>query len=612
MQSGGELLPSQFHTLYKFVRRSSFCIFACFFSLHAWPTRAQQEAGRFARAYERIDEFIAQHMKQAGTPGMALAITSRDELLRVQTYGLADIKMRRPITPETLFEIGSISKSFTAICLLQLHEAGKLDFQQPVAKYLPWFTVKTKYPPITVHHLLTHTSGLPRDRDDIPSSPFQAAALSERETGYAPGTKWAYSNIGFQTLGYLLEELDGRPSYESVRKRIIEPLGMKSTETSIRQEMRAKLAVGYAPFYDDRPEGASDELVEATYGDYGAGDGAISSTPADLAIYVRALLNRGALLNHGALLSPDALSNHGALPGGRLISEESFQLLTQRTVPTERHGKEFYGYGMDIWQEEGHTLIGHGGGMIGYTSSIKADLDAGLGVVVFLNGPGSPDQVAEFAIKTVRAAQEKRALPPLPAADAKSVVTNAADYAGVYTSAEGKKLAFVAQGARLGLLYEAERVALEKRGKDSFYALDPDFKLFLLRFGREAKKAGENSAGESSQGKVVEVFYGPEWFANDRYKGPRTFDTPKEWRDYVGHYRSYSPWISNLRIAIRKGKLVVLYPSGEAEELMALPSGEFQPGEEPTAERIYFEKVAGGKAVRLSYSGVYLYKTFTP
>jgi CubicO group peptidase (beta-lactamase class C family) len=155
----------------------------------ALPASAQEEAARFARAYERIDALVAQHMRANGTPGVALAVTSREGLLRVETYGYADIKSRRPVTPETLFEIGSISKSFTAICLLQLREEGKIDLQQPVTKYLPWFSVQSRFEPITVHHLLTHTSGLPRDRDDIPSSLFQAAALSERETGYAAGKK---------------------------------------------------------------------------------------------------------------------------------------------------------------------------------------------------------------------------------------------------------------------------------------------------------------------------------------------------------------------------------------------------------------------------------------
>lgn len=564
-------------------------ILVSIFLLNAAPAQAQEEAGRFARAYERIDAFAAQHMKEKGTPGVALAITSRERLLRVQTYGVADIKTRQPVTPDTLFEIGSISKSFTAICLLQLREAGKIDLQQPVTKYLPWFSIQSKYEPITVHHLLTHTSGLPRDRDDIPSSPFQAAALSERETGYAPGKKYAYSNIGFQTLGYMLGEIEGQPSYDVVRRRIIEPLGMKATETSIRQEMRAKMATGYEPFYDDRPENAADGVTEATYGDYGAGDGAIASTPADLATYVRMLLNRG------------------AGPRGRILSEESFGLLTERAIPTNSAGTTFYGYGMRIWQMDGHSMVGHDGGMLGYTSSIKADMDAGLGVVVFFNGPGDPGEVAEFALRAARAAHEKGELPTLPVPDAKTRVPDAGEYTGIYSSAQGKKLEFVAHGPGLALLYQGQRIPLARRGRDSFYANDPGFRLFLLQFGREATKANSQEAAP-----VVEVFYGSEWFTNDRYTGPRTFETPKEWQDYVGHYRSYSPWISNLRIGLRKGKLVVLNPGGGSRVLEPLASGEFQPGEEPSAERFRFESRAGGKAVRLNDSGVYLYKTFTP
>ncbi len=364
---------------------------------------------------------------------------------------------------------------------------------------------------------------------------------------------------------------------------------MKATETSIRQEMRAKLATGYVPAYDDRPENPADGIVEATYGDYGAGDGAISSTPADLATYVRMLLN------------------HGVGPRGRLISEESFGLLTQRAIPTNAEGTSFYGYGMRSWTMDGHSMIGHDGGMIGYTSTIKADMDAALGVVVFFNGPGDPGEVGEFALRAVRAAIAKSELPALPAPEPRTRVMNASEYAGIYTSAEGKKLAFIAQGPSLSLVYQGERIPLERRGRDSFYADDADFKLFLLQFGREEKKSDDKEPA-----KVVEVFYGSEWFANDRYSGPRSFEVAKEWQDYVGHYRSYSPWISNLRIGLRKGKLVVLNPASGSRILVPLSSGEFQPGEEPTAERFRFESRAGGKAVRLNDSGVYLYKTFTP
>ena len=162
-------------------------------------------------AFARIDRFVEQAMARNGTPGLALALVDRRGLLTVRTYGYADLERRLPVTADTRFEIGSISKSFTVIALLQEVEAGRLDLHRPVRQYLPWFTPATRWRPVTPHDLLTHTSGLPGDRDDVPSSPAQAYAARERTLGSAPGTYWAYSNIGYQVLGALLEKLTGKP-----------------------------------------------------------------------------------------------------------------------------------------------------------------------------------------------------------------------------------------------------------------------------------------------------------------------------------------------------------------------------------------------------------------
>ena len=94
--------------------------------------------------------------------------------------------------------------------------------KKPVTAYLPWFSVHSRFRPITSHDLLTHSSGLPGDRDDVPSALYQAYGVRDRTTGSAPGTHWAYSNIGYQILGYLLGRLEQRPSYEAVQRRILE------------------------------------------------------------------------------------------------------------------------------------------------------------------------------------------------------------------------------------------------------------------------------------------------------------------------------------------------------------------------------------------------------
>src|SRR6266704_2937609 len=153
----------------------------------AEPLFSAQDSPAMQAAWKRLDEFVRREMREQKIPGVSLALTDRQRLLHVATYGLADLEARRPLTPDHLLEIGSITKSFTSIALLQLHDEGRFDPRAPVTTYLPWFKVQTPYTPLTPHDLMTHTAALPRDRDDIPSSLYQAVALSERVVGEAPG-----------------------------------------------------------------------------------------------------------------------------------------------------------------------------------------------------------------------------------------------------------------------------------------------------------------------------------------------------------------------------------------------------------------------------------------
>jgi len=572
---------------------------------------AQEEGLRLQQAWARLDEFVARHMKEENVPGLALAVTSRQGLLRVKTYGWADVKARVPVTPETLFEIGSISKSFTAICLLQLREEGKFDPQAPVTKYLPWFKINSKFGPILGHHLLSHSGGLPRDRDDITGSRYQAAALAERWTGFAPGERFYYSNIGYQTLGYLLEELRGQDYADIIRERIFTPLGMTSTEPVITHGTRKRLAVGYDRFYDDRPEHVSHPLVEARWLEYGGGDGSISATAADLAAYLRMLLNHGLPAQAGAGPSASGLRTSAQ---GRILSEESFRLLIGRVIPMnpEQEGeKTYYGYGLSIRKDdEGHEIISHGGGMVGYQSFLVGDLDAGVGAVAFINGPGSSARVANYALRLVRAALAGKELPALPESDDPTQVKNTADYAGTYVSSggAGRTLTLVAEGEKLLLEHKGERIALERRGEDAFYVNHPDFALFPLHFGRKDKPFAE------AQGKkVVEAWVGGDWYVSGAYEGPTKFEVPKEWAAYPGHYRTAHPWFSNFRVVVRKGKLWLVVPPGGQRELVPLEGGEFRVGEEAwSPERIRFDAVVGGQAQRATLSGCAYYRSHTP
>jgi D-alanyl-D-alanine carboxypeptidase len=532
---------------------------------------AEPAQGEPSPALRAIDPFVERHRREMGIPGLTLGLADRRGVVAARTYGHSDIKTGLPLTPQNLFEIGSITKSFTGIALLQLRQEGKLDLDRPVREYLPWLRIESAYAPITTHHLLTHTSGLPNPLS-LPSIPLW--------TAHPPGERFHYCNVGYQILGLLIETLDQRPLRESLRTRILQPLGMSASEPVISHEIRPRLPVSYQPLYDDRPFQRHGPLVEAPHIVMDNAAGCIASTPADMALYMRMLLNRG------------------RTPQGRLLSEESFALFTRPAIPSPSFGEGAgYGYGIAVQPVEGRTVLRHTGGMVSFSSAMHVDLDAGFGAFASVNASLAgyrPNAVAVHALAVLRAAGEGRPLPPPPEPDDPYRVPQAAGYAGTYTSPEGRKLVLVAEGEHLKLVHGGERVVLERVGPDDFFVSHQNFNLFPLSFGRV-------------EGAVVEVSYGGDWYAGERYAGPRTFETPPEWRAYAGHYRNEDPWQGSFRVVLRKGRLWF-----GGDPLVPLGPGLFRLGEEEHApNRIRFEDVANGRALRAVVSGTEFRRTET-
>ncbi|HEX7956758.1 MAG TPA: serine hydrolase domain-containing protein, partial [Pyrinomonadaceae bacterium] len=125
------------------------------------PGRRGGAAAQQGGAFARLDEYVERHMREVGAPGLTLAVADRGGAVRVSTYGFADTKAGARVRPETMFEIGSISKSFAAVALLQMFDEGRVDLHRPVAEYLPWLRLEQRHGAVTPHHLLSHTSGLP-------------------------------------------------------------------------------------------------------------------------------------------------------------------------------------------------------------------------------------------------------------------------------------------------------------------------------------------------------------------------------------------------------------------------------------------------------------------
>ena len=526
--------------------------------------------------FARLDEYIARHMRETGAPGMMLSLANRNGLIRVSTYGFADTKAKARVVPETMFEIGSVSKSFVGLVLLQLRDEGKLDLNKPVVEYLPWLKINSKFDPITTHHLLSHTAGLP-------GAPLLLdALLQELWTAYEPGKRFLYCNTGYNILGFLIEAVDKRPFADAMRARILEPLGMGASSPIIHNDLRAQMAVGYEPLNANLPFSVGGPLAEAQWIEVDIAAGSVASTPADMAKYMRMLLNRG------------------ALPKGRLLSEDGFRLFTRPAINSPYRGEPAsYSYGVWVSDVKGHTRLRHTGGMVAFSSSMDVDLTDGIGAFASVNANlrgYRPVAVTKYAIELFNASLANQSLPdappPPPPADE---VKNAADYAGVFTApGSDKKLEFVAEGNKLLLVNNGRRIALERLSGDRFLLKQTPFDRFVVLFVRDKLK-------------VTEIFHGPEWYVNGVYNGPRTFETPKQWEGFVGHYFNDSPWYGDTHIVQRKGKLyvdnVILVPRSD---------GKFGIGEPDGPDWVAFESIVDGRAMVLSYSGIKFRRMFTP
>lgn len=217
-------------------------------------------------AIATIDAHIADLRANGSIPGLVLAVTDREDLLLARVYGDAEVASRRPVRPDTLFEIGSIGKTFCAIVVMQLAEEGRLGLDDPVVRHLPWFHVPRTGARITIRHLLSHTAGITAGIDGSPEAAFQVWHLRDMAPGSGPGRRFHYSNVGYKTLGLIVETIEGRPYADVVRRHVLEPLGMSSSEPAITNDIRTRLAVGYEPARDDRAWSEGDPLLPATWG----------------------------------------------------------------------------------------------------------------------------------------------------------------------------------------------------------------------------------------------------------------------------------------------------------------------------------------------------------
>ncbi|MGE0582806.1 MAG: serine hydrolase domain-containing protein [Steroidobacteraceae bacterium] len=508
-----------------------------------------------------LDDVRAMVETAPGELGLVVAVTDRDNTLLTATHGYADITRRRPATRDTRFAIGSISKSFTAIALMQMADEGRFDPEAPIAKYLPAFRPRSKFPPITGRALLSHTSGLPNYLAQVASMRFLIAALGDFEPPYAPGEHFWYSNSGYQLLGYAAEAIDGQPFPLIVQQRVLDRLGMQATAPQIDDRLRGRIATSYVRSADGR-------YVEAPWFDYLSADGAIVSNATDMGLYARMLLARG------------------DTPRGRLISASAFDRFATA-------GLEDYGYGIEV--REGGRILAHSGSIAGFQAWLFANLEEGFAVVFLCNGPLDAGLRERVVMQLSKAKDPVVPVAPTP-------WPGAASFEGGFIGSGASKLGFRADKPDgLALVDGEQAVPLTRLGKETWG-------LYLSPQGPRAFFFFRDAAGM-----VSDVSEGATSYRRRGVDLPPVEEDPA-FDALVGRYAAHGEEGPDLRVFVRGGQLMMAYVDADfATALVGDGPARFRfarPAHAP--ERLAFDTVLGGRAQRLVFSGVPLYRIDLP
>lgn len=320
-----------------------------------------------------------------GLPGVVVGVVAGDDLVWARGFGYADVEQRRPMETSTRFRMASHSKLFTATAIMQLREEGKLRLDDPVSDYLPWFSVRPASPddpPITLEHLLTHSSGLPREAGphwsdwEFPTEEELIALVPERQAAFSPEVRWKYSNLAYTIAGMVIEEVSGMSWAEYLQVNIFDPLGMSSS--SVDRDVP-----GLATPYGRRmPDGTRDIAPFVDARGMAAATG-LTSTVEDMAKFVSAQFRTG------------------ARGGDRLLSTASLREM-HRVRMLESTWTRGQGIGFAVSRVDGRLYHGHGGGYPGNTTQTVIQLDDRVGVFALTNTNDSdPGQIARQLMETV-------------------------------------------------------------------------------------------------------------------------------------------------------------------------------------------------------------------
>jgi len=313
-----------------------------------------------AQSTDKVDDYVQGVMKERKIPGIALLVVQDNKVVLSKGYGFSNVELQVPVKPETVFQSGSMGKQFTAAAVMMLVEEGKIGLEDPLTKY--FLEAPAAWKNVTVRQLLSHTGGFTdypekfdfrRDRTENEIlKAIQAVPLA-----YPPGTKWAYSNLGYATLGILIHRASGKFYGDFLQERVFGPLGMTTTRIISEEDIIPNRAAGYRLV---KGQLKNQEWVSPTL-----------NTTADGSLYFSIL---------------DLEKWDAALTQGKLLKKSSFdEMWTIAKLKDGKPNSGNYGFGWFLENIHGHPIIEHEGAWQGFNTSINRYVKDKLTVVVLTN-----------------------------------------------------------------------------------------------------------------------------------------------------------------------------------------------------------------------------------
>lgn len=370
------------------------------------------------------DKYINALVRQDHFSGSVLVARGGKVLLR-KGYGMANLEQETPNTPQTKFRIGSVTKQFTAMAIIMLQERGKLSVRDSVCKYVP--DCPAAWQPITIHHLLSHTSGIPSftefpDNDDYERKQMAVLATMERfknkPLDFQPGEKYTYSNSNYLTLGYVVEKASGKSYEDFLRENIYEPLHMADSGYDHPRNILKRRAAGYGR--------NGNTVVNASYYfemDTPFAGGSQYSTVEDLYLWDQALYTE------------------------KLVSKKSLDAIFTPHAPQDQewHGYFNYGYGWDIGRSFNRKIVWHTGGINGFVAYFGRYTDDKVTIIILCNREDSFRWRASIDLAAIVFGQ-KYAAPTAPVNVSTSILD---EYVGQYQYETGRLITIAREGNRL-------------------------------------------------------------------------------------------------------------------------------------------------------------------